>query len=210
MSKGIIDVLHDIQIALRVPKNLWNDFGGYPYRSAESILQSVKPLLPDGYAVVCNAEPVEMGGRVVCKATASLLSPEDTVSAFAYSREPESKKGMDSSQVSGSNISYAKKCALGNLFAIDGLKDNDDPQVQAATEDAVEYKQPIPGETVTTIDVNREKAKNRLWTAIAQYSEQQRLDKKQVAEDALKGRKLADWPTDELEQLADDFESQVV
>ena len=209
-SKGIVDVLHDIQVALKVPKNLWNDFGGYPYRNAESILQSAKPLLPDGYAIVCNSEPVEIGGKVFCKSIASLVSAENTISATGYSREPESKKGMDASQVSGSNNSYAKKYALGNLFAIDGMKDSDDPQVQAATEDSVEYVQPIPGETVTTIDVNREKVKERLWTVVAQYAEQQRLDPKKVAEDALRGRKLADWPTDELEQLADDFESQVV
>jgi hypothetical protein len=198
-SKGIVDVLHDLQVALKVPKNLWNDFGGYPYRSAESILQATKPLLPDGYAIICNTEPIEVCGRLLCKATASLVGVENTISATAYSTEPDSKKGMDSSQVSGSNGSYAKKYALGNLLAIDGTMDSDDPVVQAATEEP----------DVIVVD-DRKETLNRLWRVVAQYCEQQNLDPKTVAQNALKGRELKEWPTDELKELADDFESQVV
>lgn len=199
MSKGIIDVLHDLQVGLKVPKSLWNDFGGFAYRSAEDILQAVKPLLPDGYAIICNTEPIEVGGRLICKATASLVGIDNTISTVAYAREAESKKGMDASQISGTAESYAKKYALGNLLAIDGVKDSDDPQVQAAGEEP----------EVVVVD-ERKETLERLWKSIADYADQYDLVPKQVAEDALGERPLKEWPTDELADLAADFESQVV
>ena len=125
-AKSIREVLHDVQLALKVPKSEWNDFGKYRYRNAESILQSVKELLPEGFAVIVNVRPEVMNGRFVCIATAAI---EDgggqSVSALAYAVEPDSKKGMDSAQLSGATISYAKKYALANLFAIDGTEDSD-------------------------------------------------------------------------------------
>ena len=45
--------------------------------------------------------------------------------ADAYAREPESKKGMDESQITGAASSYARKYALNGLFAIDDTKDAD-------------------------------------------------------------------------------------
>ena len=124
-EKAICDVLHAVQVALKVPKDEWNDFGKYRYRNAESILQSVKPLLPDGCFVVVNVTPEVVGGRLVCMATATIEAEGNAVTATAYAVEPDSKKGMDSAQVSGATISYAKKYALANLFAIDGTKDSD-------------------------------------------------------------------------------------
>ena len=125
-GKGVREVLHDVQLALKVPKDQWNDFGKYKYRNAESILQSVKELLPEGFAVIVNVRPAIMNGRFVCIATASIEDGEGQyVSALAYAVEPESKKGMDSAQLSGATISYAKKYALANLFAIDGTEDSD-------------------------------------------------------------------------------------
>ena len=41
------------------------------------------------------------------------------------SREEESKKGMDGSQVTGASSSYARKYALNGLFCIDDTKDSD-------------------------------------------------------------------------------------
>lgn len=200
-SKSIYDVLHDIQVALKVPKNLWNDFGKYPYRNAESILQAVKPLLPEGYAVLCDTEPVILGNHLICICKASLVCASGAITATGYSNEPDGKKGMDSSQVSGSNESYAKKYALGNLFAIDGMKDSDDPQVQEADSE----QEP----EVTVVD-ERKETLDRLWKSIADYAEQYNLVPKEVAEDALGERPLKEWPTDELANLAADFESQVV
>ena len=126
---NLINVLHGIQTALKVPKDQWNACGKYPYRNAESILQSVKPLLPDGVVVLCDvtAAPYEVAGmmHVACLATATLKSADEEIRATAYAVEPLEKKGMDAAQLSGATISYAKKYALANLFAIDGTKDSD-------------------------------------------------------------------------------------
>ena len=47
------------------------------------------------------------------------------VQASALAREEETKKGMDSSQITGSASSYSRKYALNGLFAIDDTKDSD-------------------------------------------------------------------------------------
>ena len=59
------------------------------------------------------------------KATATVRGENDSVSATAYAREPEQKKGMDDSQITGTASSYARKYALNGLFCIDDAKDAD-------------------------------------------------------------------------------------
>lgn len=117
-----------VQRDLRAPKNQHNKFGGYNYRSAEDILEAVKPLLARENAAlnICD-EIVEVGGRVYVKATASFCDCEsgETVFATAFAREEETKKGMDASQITGAASSYARKYALNGLFAIDDCKDAD-------------------------------------------------------------------------------------
>ena len=49
----------------------------------------------------------------------------EVVEASANAREEDNKKGMDSSQLTGSTSSYARKYALNGLFAIDDTKDSD-------------------------------------------------------------------------------------
>lgn len=149
---NLINVLHGIQTALKVPKDQWNAFGKYPYRNAESILQSVKPLLPDGVVVLCDvtAAPYEVAGtmHVACLATATLKSADEEIRATAYAVEPLEKKGMDAAQLSGATISYAKKYALANLFAIDGTKDSDamEQQYQQPAQQPYQQQPLYPGE----------------------------------------------------------------
>ncbi len=118
-----------IQTELKAPKNLDNEFGGFKYRSAEHILEALKPLLDEHkMLLVLTDEMVIVGDRIYVKATASLLDLEKTdlplmISAFA--REPESKKGMDASQITGTASSYARKYALNGMFLIDDQKDPD-------------------------------------------------------------------------------------
>jgi hypothetical protein len=69
-----------------------------------------------------------VGDRVYVKATATLTAAGESITATAFAREAEDKKGMDSAQVTGSTSSYARKYALNGLFAIDDNKDPDDPQ----------------------------------------------------------------------------------
>lgn len=122
MEKRVNSALFQIQEKLKAPKSNYNDFSGFPYRSCEDILAAVKPLLAEVHATLTlEDDVVEVGGRVYIRATARLNADgEDEVAVSAFAREAESKKGMDSSQVSGSASSYARKYCLAGLFAIDG------------------------------------------------------------------------------------------
>lgn len=124
--------LKQIQSELVCAKNLFNKFGGYYYRSAEAILESLKPLLDKYSCVITIDDSIEtIGNRYYIKATATLIHIEDnsSVKTTAYAREEESKKGMDGSQVTGASSSYARKYALNGLFCIDDNKDSDTTNV---------------------------------------------------------------------------------
>ena len=120
------DALRNIQSELNAPKNLYNSFGKYSYRSCESILEAVKPLLKKYGAEVVITDKIEhIGDRFYVKAEAIFTCGDDTVIATAYAREPETKKGQDESQITGTASSYARKYALNGLFLIDDSKDAD-------------------------------------------------------------------------------------
>lgn len=126
-----------VQVSLKAPKDQNNSFGGYKYRSCESILEAVKPLLKDNALVLTLSDSVEqIGTRFYIKATATL---HDTASACrldnsAYARECDSKKGMDDSQLTGACSSYARKYALCGLLAIDDNKDADTEEYSRSTQ----------------------------------------------------------------------------
>lgn len=116
--------LWTIQQTLNAPKSQRNNFGGYNYRSAEDILEEVKPLLQN-ITLTVSDEIVLIGERYYVKATATLSDGEDAIAVTAYAREEENKKGMDASQLTGATSSYARKYALNGLFCIDDAKDAD-------------------------------------------------------------------------------------
>ena len=121
--------LIDIQQKLNAPKNLYNSFGGYAYRSCEGILEAVKPLLNENELTLVLTDTVEnIGNFNYIKATATLIGSQGDVlkEVSAYAREEETKKGMDAAQITGSASSYARKYALNGLFLIDDTKDPDD------------------------------------------------------------------------------------
>ncbi|HIB8446465.1 TPA: ERF family protein [Escherichia coli] len=124
MKKDLYNKLWTIQQTLNAPKNQRNNFGGYNYRSAEDILEAVKPLLQN-ITLTVSDEIVLIGDRYYVKATATLSDGEDVIAVTAYAREEESKKGMDASQLTGATSSYARKYALNGLFCIDDAKDPD-------------------------------------------------------------------------------------
>lgn len=139
-----------IQAELRVPKTQTNTFGGYNYRSCEDITEAVKPLLAKyGCALTMEDHVEQRGAAIKCKdvieigdgiqqietvkglrfftvATATLInSAGERVTCSAEAEHPEYKKGMDPAQLSGATASYARKYALGGLFALDDCKDPD-------------------------------------------------------------------------------------
>ena len=131
--------LADIQQVLKAPKGQRNNFGKYDFRSCEDILKAVKPLLGDlsltlsdelVFSGMLEDEIVAAGvtvktQRVYIKATATLSNGADMITATAYAREASVKKGMDSSQLTGSTSSYARKYCLSGLFSIDSEDDSD-------------------------------------------------------------------------------------
>lgn len=128
MEKDI--TLHErlvaIQSGLKAPKDQYNFFGKYKYRSAENILEAVKPLLKaNGCKLTVMDEIVQIGERYYVKAIATISDGSQSLSVCAYAREAETKAGMDCSQITGAASSYARKYALSGLFAIDDNKDAD-------------------------------------------------------------------------------------
>ena len=122
----IQQALATIQKELKAPKGQYNAFGKYAYRSCEDILTALKKLLEQTETIlILNDEVVNIGSRYYVKATATLSNGEETISATAYAREEEIKKGMDGSQITGASSSYARKYALNGLFGIDDTKDSD-------------------------------------------------------------------------------------
>ena len=112
----------NVQSKLKAPKGNYNSFGKYSYRSAEDILEAVKPLLKEeGLAISITDDIVLIGDRYYVKSTVKLIDIEngDVVETSALAREDETKKGMDLAQVTGSCSSYSRKYALNGAFAID-------------------------------------------------------------------------------------------
>jgi hypothetical protein len=125
MQKAAIK-LQQIQSELVAPKDKLNKFAGYNYRSAEGILEALKPHLEKHKAILTlSDEMVQVGDRVYVKAIATFTADGESVVTHAFAREPEDKKGSDASQITGAASSYARKYALNGLFCIDDTKDAD-------------------------------------------------------------------------------------
>lgn len=126
--------LLNVQNELKAPKNQYNDFGKYKYRSAEDILEAVKPLLKKyDLTLTLSDSIIQRGERVYVEAMAHITNGEEAIYVTAYAREPEAKKGMDESQITGTASSYARKYALNGLFLIDDTKDADTNQYKEQT-----------------------------------------------------------------------------
>lgn len=122
-----------IQNELKAPKNQYNSFGKYKYRSCEDILEAVKPLLKKhDCTLTITDEVMEVGGMVFIEATAILTTItadieklKSHVMVKAQAGIDPNRKGMDIAQSFGSSSSYARKYALNGLFLIDDTKDAD-------------------------------------------------------------------------------------
>lgn len=116
-----------IQIELKAKKSRHNNFGKYYYRSAEDILEALKPY-NDKYGVhfTISEDLVEFGANGTIRTTAKITNAEGSnfVEAVAYAGI-EKAGGMALPQAFGSASSYAKKYALGNLLLIDDTQDAD-------------------------------------------------------------------------------------
>lgn len=126
---GKISKLLKMQKKLVVPKGQYNSFGKYKYRSAEDIMVALKVVQEaENTVVVIDTDIETANGWNYINATATLYDADDgEVIAVTHgkAREPEAKKGMDESQITGTAASYAIKRALSGMFLIDDEKDAD-------------------------------------------------------------------------------------
>lgn len=135
----IYEKLQIVQKKMKAPKNLYNSFGNFKYRNAESILEAFKPFGDElGLVLLLSDSVEEIGERVYIKATATLIDVEEKsefnkIEVSAYAREQSSKKGMDESQVTGATSSYARKYCLNGLFLLDDTKDPDSNEYHEQT-----------------------------------------------------------------------------
>ena len=174
---NIYEKLLKAQVELKAPKGQYNSFGKYKYRSCEDILEALKPVLDKlklalfisdeivevggSYKLEKKDETVETVGRKYVKATITLVNiekPDEIIKTSALAREEETKKGMDSSQITGASSSYARKYALNGMFMIDDTKDSDSTN----THGKEEHKQDKAQEFLNSRDGMIEKLKENL------------------------------------------------
>ena len=122
----INEKLSQIQVRFKSKKSRFNSFGKYYFRSAEDILEAIKPFNKElGVYVTINEELVANEPVPVLKTTATLCDGTNHVSASALVGVDLNQKGMQTPQQFGAASSYGKKYALGNLFLIDDTQDSD-------------------------------------------------------------------------------------
>jgi len=133
--------LNIIQTELNAPKDKYNSFGKYAYRSAEGIMEALKPLLKKtGCTLTFNETIFELGDSLCINCTAELKNTNgETVTTTTPIIVEKSKKGMTSEQVVGSALSYVRKYTLQGMFLID---DNKDPDTEEYAKQRTENPQP--------------------------------------------------------------------
>ena len=158
-----IDYLIAIQSELKAPKNQLNSFGKYKYRSAEDILEAVKPLLKKyGCYLTITETTQEIAGYLVLNSKVSISDGDTNMSVEAQAGINPERKGMDIAQSFGSSSSYAKKYALGNLFLLDDTKDADsnkvnEPIAKKEKLDEVKFKAMLKALEEGKVDAVKEK-----------------------------------------------------
>ena len=200
---SIYETLSNIQVELKAPKNLYNSFGKYKYRNAESILEAAKPLCAKhGCTLTVSDEVILIGNRYYIKATATVQDKDgNAASTTALAREDETKKGMDGAQITGTASSYARKYALNGLFCIDDTKDPDSDEYHNQT---TESNQPV----TASPDVTTQVVKDMATTALAGYAQRTGKDKKTVQTEAKTfiGKLFKDFTDDDWRSVAKEFE----
>lgn len=135
-----METLVKIQNELKVPKGNLNKFGNYKYRSAEDILEAVKPiLLKYNATLVLSDEIVAIGNKIFLKSMAILcdMGAKTRMETFGYAETSE-HKGMSAEQTTGTASSYARKYALNGLFLIDETEsDSDSPAVSQRVDEVL-------------------------------------------------------------------------
>lgn len=170
VKKNIWQKLLAIQTTLKAPKNLFNSYGKYNYRNAESILEAVKPFLLEQECVLLLRDDIEVIGSTVnsqtdekgvktvkemarryVKATATLIDcvTGEKIETYAYANECE-HANMSGDQCTGTASSYARKYCLNALFLLDDTKDSDTDEMKNIEDSASASSTKQPASQNTT------------------------------------------------------------
>mgnify|MGYP003115942656 FL=1 len=122
-AKTLNDTLTIIQVELKAKKTKFNRFGKYYYRSAEDILEALKPHLTKHNVSVRIKEKIV--AENVIESVAILYDGLMRIKASAIVGVDLNQAGQSMPQKWGTASSYAKKYALGNLFLLDDTADDD-------------------------------------------------------------------------------------
>lgn len=161
--------INAIQNELKVPKNQYNSFGKYKYRSAEDILEGLKPLLQKYEVTQTISDEVKLiGDRYYLIATVTVEHLDEKKQVQGLARESLTKKGMDDSQITGTASSYARKYALNGLWAIDDTKDADTDEYHSQAN----KPQNQPNKAVTISEEERKELMNNAIALHGDYAQQ--------------------------------------
>jgi len=117
-----------IQKEFKASKSKFNSFGKYNFRSAEDILEALKPYNEKyqvNFTITESMVESQFLQFPMLRSVASINDDLDTITASAIVGVDLEQKGMQMPQKFGSASSYAKKYALGNLLLIDDTQDAD-------------------------------------------------------------------------------------
>ena len=117
-----------IQKEFKANKSKFNSFGKYNFRSAEDILEALKPYNEKyqvNFTITESIVESQFLQFPMLRSVASINDDLDTITASAIVGVDLEQKGMQMPQKFGSASSYAKKYALGNLLLIDDSQDAD-------------------------------------------------------------------------------------
>lgn len=125
---NINEKLSKIQHDFKAKKSRKNNFGNYFFRSAEDILEAIKPFLQELDVYVTIDENIVLSEHSefpIIESVATISDGKDSIKAKAIVGVDLNQKGMQMPQKFGSASSYGKKYALGNLLLIDDTADAD-------------------------------------------------------------------------------------
>jgi hypothetical protein len=146
---NIREKLSTIQADFKAKKSRKNNFGNYMFRSAEDILEALKPYNKTQKVYFTIDENLTLGDFPIMHSTATIVDTEsgDQITASAIVGIDLNQKGMQMSQKFGSASSYGKKYALGNLLLIDDTADSD----ATNTHDKTAQRQTLKAQAVNVV-----------------------------------------------------------
>jgi len=139
-----------IQQEFKAKKSRFNAFGKYSFRSAEDILEGLKPM-NEKYGVYFTInEQLINANPPVMTSVATIWDCESgkSIDCSAVVGVDLQQKGMQTPQAFGSASSYAKKYALGNLLLIDDTADADATNTHS--------KEPIKAKETVSLEIGTE------------------------------------------------------